>query len=135
MEELKNFSPYDGHIASILIGCGTAKISFRTWDAKKLVIIYDGVESIRESHAVFNDIAEYRETADGGELTGYEFFDTDGGELTGYEFFDTDGAPVLSLIAESAKIYKVGENAEADEALFDAGTEYIGGQRQSEFLQ
>lgn len=122
MEELKNFSPYDGHIASILIGCGTAKISFRTWDAKKLVIIYDGVESIRESHAVFNDIAEYREIADGG-------------ELTGYEFFDTDGAPVLSLIAESAKIYKVGENAEADEALFDAGTEYIGGQRQSEFLQ
>ena len=122
MEELKNFSPYDGHIASILIGCGTAKISFRTWDAKKLVIIYDGVESIRESHAVFNDIAEYRATADGG-------------ELTGYEFFDTDSAPVLSLIAESAKIYKVGENAEADEALFDAGTEYIGGQRQSEFLQ
>ena len=122
MEELKNFSPYDGHIASILIGCGTAKISFRTWDAKKLVIIYDGVESIRESHAVFNDIAEYKETADGG-------------ELTGYVFFDTDGAPVLSLIAESAKIYKVGENAEADEALFDAGTEYIGGQRQSEFLK
>ena len=122
MEELKNFSPYDGHIASILIGCGTAKISFRTWDAKKLVIIYEGVESIRESHAVFNDIAEYRETADGG-------------ELTGYEFFDTDGALILSLIAESAKIYKVGENAEADEALFDAGTEYIGGQRQSEFLQ
>ena len=122
MEELKNFSPYDGHIASILIGCGTAKISFRTWDAKKLVIIYDGVENIRESHAVFNDIAEYRET-------------TDDGELIGYEFFDTDGAPVLSLIAESAKIYKVGENAEADEALFDAGTEYIEGQRQSEFLQ
>ena len=122
MEELKNFSPYDGHIASILIGCGTAKISFRTWDAKKLVIIYDGVESIRESHAVFNDIAEYRETADGG-------------ELIGYEFFDTNGAPVLSLRAESAKIYKGGENAEADEALFDAGTEYIGGQRQSEFLK
>lgn len=122
MEELKNFSPYDGHIASILIGCGTAKISFRTWDAKKLVIIYDGVESIRESHAVFNDIAEYRETADGG-------------ELIGYEFFDTDGALILSRIAESAKIYKVGENAEADEALFDAGTEYIGGQMQSEFLK
>lgn len=122
MEELKKFSPYDGHIASILIGYGTAKISFRTWDAKKLVIIYEGVESIRESHAVFNDIAEYRETADGG-------------ELTGYEFFDTDGALILSLIAESAKIYKFGENAEADEALFDAGTEYIGGQRQSEFLK
>lgn len=122
MEELKNFAEADGHIESVLIGCGAAKISFQTWDAQKLVIVYDGVESVHESHAVFGDIAEYRETADDG-------------ELIGYEFFDTDGAPVLSLIAESAKIYKVGENAEADEALFDAGTEYIGGQRQSEFLK
>ena len=122
MEELKNFSACDGHIESVLIGCGTVKVSFQTWDAQKLVIVYNGVESVRESHAVFGDVAEYRQTADGE-------------GPPEYEFFDTDGAPVLSLIAESAKIYKVGENAEADEALFDAGTEYIGGQRQSEFLK
>ena len=117
MEELKNFSACDGHIESIIIGCGTAKVSFQTWDAQKLVIVYDGVESVRESRAVFGDTAEYRATA--------------GGEgLTRYEFFDTDGVPVLSITAESAKIYKAGENAGADEALFDAGIDYIRGQKQ-----
>ncbi len=82
----------------------------------------NGIESVRESHAVFGDIAEYRQTAD------------DEG-LAIYEFFDTDGEPVLSIAAESMKIYKTGENAEADEALFDVGVEYIGGQKQREFLE
>ena len=122
MEELKNFSACDGHIESVLIGCGTVKVSFQTWDAQKLVIVYNGVESVRESHAVFGDVAEYRQTADG-----------EGPAV--YEFFDTDGDPVLSIAAESMKIYKAGENAEADEALFDVGVEYIGGQRQREFLK
>ena len=122
MEELKNFAEADGHIESVLIGCSAAKISFQTWDAQKLVIVYNGVESVRESHAVFGDVAEYRQTADG-----------EGPAV--YEFFDTDGDPVMSIAAESMKIYKAGENAEADEALFDVGVEYIGGQKQREFLK
>ena len=122
MEKLKNFSACDGHIESVLIGCGTAKVSFQTWNAQKLVIVYNGVESVRESHAVFGDIAEYRETTNG-----------EGPAI--YEFFDTNGEPVLSIAAESMQIYKAGENAEADEALFDVGVEYIGGQRQREFLK
>ena len=100
MEELKNFSACDGHIESVLIGCGTVKVSFQTWDAQKLVIVYNGVESVRESHAVFGDVAEYRET-------------TNGDGLAWHEFIDTDGEPVLSIAAESMKIYKAGENAEA----------------------
>lgn len=124
MEELKNFAEADGHIESVLIGCGAAKISFQTWDAQKLVIVYDGVESVHESHAVFGDIAEYRQTAGGEGLSRYEFFGASA----------PDGEPVLRIIAESSQIYKTGENARTDEALFDVGADYIGGQRQRDFL-
>ena len=124
MEELKNFAEADGHIESVLIGCSAAKISFQTWDAQKLVIIYDGVESVHESHAVFGDIAEYRQTAGGEGPARYEFFGASA----------PDGEPVLRIIAESSKIYKTGENAGTDEALFDVGADYIGGQRQRDFL-
>ena len=124
MEELKNFAEADGHIESVLIGCGAAKISFQTWDAQKLVIIYDGVESVHESHAVFGDIAEYRQTAGGEGLARYEFFGASA----------PNGEPVLCITAESSKIYKTGENAGTDEALFDVGADYIGGQRQRDFL-
>ncbi len=82
MKELKNFPECDGHIESILIGCRIVKVSFQTWDAKKLVLIYTDVE---------NDL-------------------------------------VLSIIAKSVKIFEVGENADINNALFDVGYEYIGGQ-------
>ena len=60
MKELKNFPECDGHIESVLIGCRIAKVSFQTWNAKKLVIIYNDVESVKEQNSVFGDISEYR---------------------------------------------------------------------------
>lgn len=43
MRELKTFPAADGHIESVLIGFRKVKISFQTWDRKKLVLIYDDV--------------------------------------------------------------------------------------------
>lgn len=44
MKELQQFPECDGHIESILIGCRMVKVSFQTWNAKRLVLIYDDVE-------------------------------------------------------------------------------------------
>lgn len=48
MKELKLFSECDGHIESILIGYSNVKVSFQTWDCRKLVLIYNEVESIND---------------------------------------------------------------------------------------
>lgn len=116
MKELKSFSECDGHIESILIGCRTVKVSFQTWNAKKLVIIYDDAESVKEQNSVFGDISEYTiSKADD--------------EFTQYTFFDADSNSVLSILARSVGIFEIGENADIDSALFDVGHEYIGGQK------
>lgn len=115
MKELKSFSECDGHIESILIGCRTVKVSFQTWNAKKLIIIYDDVESLKEQNSIFGDISEYT------------IAKTDDG-FTQYTFFDANSDPVLNIVARSAGIFEVGENADINSALFDVGFEYIGGQ-------
>lgn len=115
MKELKSFSECDGHIESILIGCRTVKVSFQTWNAKKLVLIYDDVESVKEQNSVFGDISEYTTAK------------TDD-EYTQYEFFDANNNSVLSILAKSVRIFETGENADINSALFDVGYEYIGGQ-------
>ena len=35
-----SFPVADGHIESILIGCDDVKVSFQSWNAKKIVIIF-----------------------------------------------------------------------------------------------
>ncbi len=115
MKELKSFSECDGHIESILIGCRIVKVSFQTWSAKKLILIYYDVESVKEENAVFGDISEYTITK-----MNHEFIQ--------YAFFDEDNHLVLGILAKSVRIFEVGENADINSALFDVGYEYIGGQ-------
>lgn len=116
MKELKSFSECDGHIESVLIGCRTVKVSFQTWNAKKLVLIYDDVECLKEKNSVFGDILEYTIAKTNN-------------EFTQYTFFDANNNSVLSILARSVRIFETGENADIDSALFDVGYEYIGGQR------
>lgn len=115
MKELKIFPECDGHIESILIGCRIVKVSFQTWDAKKLVLIYIDVESVKEQNSVFGDISEYSITKK-----------NDG--FIQYAFFDVEDELVLSILAKSVKIFEIGKNANINSALFDVGYEYIGGQ-------
>lgn len=119
MREIKDFSECDGHVESILIGCGETKVSFQTWNAKKLVLIYYDVEQVTECHAVFPDISAYTKTqAENG--------------LTQFDFIDVDDMLVLRIVAKSVKMYEVGEDAEVSSALFHVGYDYIGNQSADE---
>ena len=115
MKERQSFPECDGHMESILIGCGVVKVSFQTWDCKKLVLIYRDVESVAEKNSVFGDISLYEEKR------------LDGG-LTEYSFWDAEDTLVLRLRAGSLNIFVVGDNADINAALFDVGYEYIGNQ-------
>lgn len=115
MKELKNFPECDGHIESIVIGCSSVKVSFQTWDCRKLVLIYNEVESVNEKSSVFLDIGLYETTqlANG---------------FTECSFYDADNNLVLNLVAKSIQIFEVGGKADINSALFDVGYEYIGDQ-------
>lgn len=115
MKELQQFPECDGHIESILIGYRMVKVSFQTWDTKKLVLIYNDVESVKEQNSVFGDISEYTVTEmnDG-------FFQ--------YAFFDVNPNLVLSILAKSVRVFEIREGADINCALFDVGNDYIGGQ-------
>ena len=119
MKEQKIFPECDGHIESILIGYRMVKVSFQTWDARKLILIYDDVESVQEQNSVFGDISYYQTTQmeDG---------------FCQYEFFDTDDNLVLKILANSVKIFETEHNADINSALFDVGYDYIGGQTYKE---
>lgn len=107
IERKESFPAEDGHIESILIGVDRAKISFQTWDAKKLVFIFDDVERVISSHSVYEDIGEFQVGSGENGVT----------------------KEVLSIEAAKMEIFQVGEDAETDSALFDVGYEYIGGQK------
>ncbi len=117
MRELESFPECDGHIESILIGCRVVKVSFQTWNANKLVLVYEDVESVKEQNAVFGDISEYA------------FKETNAGFIQ-YSFFGSNDHLVLNILAKSVRVFEVGENADINSALFDVGYEYIGGQSQ-----
>lgn len=102
-------------IESILIGCRVVKISFQTWDCKKVILIYKDVDKVQEQNSVFGDIGDYIETKLEGCLE--------------YCFFDSEGKKVLDIQAKSVQVYEVGNNADINAALFDVGYEYIGNQR------
>ena len=116
MKELKLFPECDGHIESIVIGCNSVKVSFQTWDCRKLVLIYNEVESVNEKSAVFLDIGLYETTQLANGFTKYTFYDA------------ADNNLVLNLIAKSIQIFEVGEKADINSALFDVGYDYIGDQ-------
>lgn len=117
IKRLNNFPSEDGHIESLLIGVDKVKVSFQTWDARQLVLIYEDVETINSSHAVYGDIGEYTitEIADG---------------IKQFKFFSSweEGKLVLCIEAKSVEIFEVGQEGGINSALFDVGYEYIGGQ-------
>ena len=114
MKELDLFSECDGHIESVLIGCETVKVSFQTWDAKKLVLIYHEVEEVKESHCVLGDISDYVEQnrQDG---------------LMEYTFWDVNDEAVLKILAKTVHIYQVDDNMDSTSTLHYIQCDDIGG--------
>lgn len=114
-KRIKNFPAEDGLIESIVIGWRIAKISFQTWDSRRLVLIYENVENLYENDAVFIDIGGYTE-----EKSDKEYLI--------YRFYNNDNLEILSIKAASVKILETGGRAGINDALFDVGTDYVGGQ-------
>lgn len=114
MKELDTFSECDGHIESVLIGCETVKVSFQTWDAKKLVLIYHEVEEVKESHCVLGDISDYVEQnrQDG---------------LMEYTFWDVNDEAVLKILAKAVHIYHIDDDTDGAYTLHDIQGDDIGG--------
>lgn len=99
----------------MVIGVGQAKVSLQTWDCRALVLVFDEAAEVWSS-AVLTDISDFTvaETENGG------FSCT---------FWDAwDNVPVLRIAAKSLKIYETGQAQREDTALFDVGTDYLGGQ-------
>ncbi len=122
LEKKDSFPAADGHIESILIGVDQVKISFQTWDSKKLVFIFDNVERVISSHSVYGDIGEFQESYSGNGLKKYIFYSA---------WYDENGEDkeVLSIEAEKMEIFQVGIGAEINSAVFNVGYEYVGNQK------
>lgn len=117
MKELKHFPACDGHIESIVMGYRSVKISFQTWDCRKLILIYDVVESIKAQDCIFCDIDSYETSNSESEVIRYTFYTTD--------------HLILEILAKSVQIFEVGNRADINSALFDVGYTYIGDQTSS----
>lgn len=91
MKKLDIFPECDGHIESMVIGYRSVKVSFQTWDCRKLILIYDEVDSINDQSSVFRDIGLY-------ETTQLE------SGFTKYAFYDTDNNLILDILAKSIQI-------------------------------
>lgn len=59
MKKIDSFPAADGHIESILMGAWQMKISFHTWNGRKLVIIFNDVRSVISLESVYYDIGEF----------------------------------------------------------------------------
>lgn len=121
IQKKDSFPAEDGHIESILIGVDQVKISFQTWDSRKLILLYDHVEMIISSHSVYGDIGRFEVLSGRSGFHKYVFYSAWYNE-------NNDEEEVLSIEAEAMEIYQVGAGAEINSAIFDVGQEYIGGQ-------
>lgn len=121
IEKKSHFSAEDGHIESILIGADQVKVSFQTWDARKLVLIFEDVERIVSSHAVYGDISRFEVLPGGDKGKRYIFYST-------WHAGDKEEKEVLAIEAKKLEIFQVGIEAEINAAIFDVGYGYIGGQ-------
>lgn len=122
IEKRDSFPAEDGHIESILIGVDQVKVSFQTWDSRKLVLIFNNVETIISSHAVYGDIGGFEVAEGKNELKNYAFYSA---------WYDENGKDkeVLSIEAEQMDIYQVGTSADINSAMYDVGYEYMGDQK------
>lgn len=121
IERKDSFAAEDGHIESILIGVDQVKISFQTWDSKKVVLIFDNVERVISSHSVYKDIGEFQISSTGNGFQKYIF------HSAWHE--DGENKELLSIEAEKMEIFQVGIDAEINAAIFDVGYEYVGNQK------
>ncbi len=122
IEKKEHFPAEDGHIESILIGAGQVKVSFQTWDARKFVLIFENVERIVSTHAVYGDISRYEVLSGSDKGTRYIFYST-------WHDEDQEEKGVLWIDAEKMEIFQVGIEAELNAAIFDVGYGYVGGQK------
>ncbi|MCI8297826.1 MAG: hypothetical protein HFG22_18515 [Lachnospiraceae bacterium] len=122
IEKKEHFPAEDGHIESILIGVGQVKVSFQTWDARKFVLIFENVERIVSTHAVYGDISRYEVLSGSDKGTRYIFYST-------WHDEDQEEKGVLWIDAEKMEIFQVGIEAELNAAIFDVGYGYVGGQK------
>lgn len=122
IEKKDSFPAEDGHIESILIGVDQVKVSFQTWDSRKLIFIFDNVDIIISSHSVYGDISGFKVISGENKFKKYIFYS---------EWYDENGEDkeVLSIEAEKMEIFQVGTGAEINSAIFDVGYEYVGEQK------
>lgn len=122
INRLECFPAEDGHIESVLIGVEKVKVSFQTWDARMLVLIFNNVGAVTSSHSVYEDIGEFEVVSLEDGLKKYIFRSawSDESEQT---------KEVISIVAKEMEIVQVGVGADINSALFDVGYEYIGNQK------
>ncbi len=122
INRLDCFPAEDGHIESVLIGVEKVKVSFQTWDARMLVLIFNDVGAVTSSHSVYEDIGEFEVVSLEDGLKKYIFRSawSDESEQT---------KEVISIVAKEMEIVQVGVGADINSALFDVGYEYIGNQK------
>lgn len=122
IEKKESFPAEDGHIESILIGVEQAKVSFQTWDSRKLLLIFDNVEMIVSSHSVYDDIGRFEIISGTNNFKKYIFY-------SAWHDEKSEDKEVLTIEAEKMEIFQVGIGAEINSAIFDVGYEYIGDQK------
>lgn len=122
IEKKESFPAEDGHIESILIGAEQTKVSFQTWDSRKLVFIFGNVEMIVSSHSVYDDIGRFEIISGRNNFKKYIFY-------SAWHDEKNEDKKVLTIEAEKMEIFQVGIDAEINSAVFDVGYEYIGDQK------
>lgn len=122
IEKKDSFPAEDGHIESILIGVDQVKISFQTWDSRKLIFIFDNVDIIISSHSVYGNISGYEVISSKNKLKKYIFY-------SAWYDENREDKEVLSIEAEKMEIFQVGTGAEINSAIFHVGYEYVGEQK------
>ena len=119
------FPAEDGHIESILIGADSLKVSFQTWNSRKLFLIYEEIGEVVSCNAVYGDIDKYQ-VIDLEEGRKRHLF---------YSSWWGEEKVVLSINAKDVKIFQVGSDGGNNSALFDVGYEYIGEQDVFEYIE
>ena len=121
MIERESFSAEDGHIESIVIGVDQIKVSFQTWDARQMVLLFEGAEKITSSNSVYCDIGRFQVEKQDNNLLKYIFYDV---------CDDNNGKQrvCLTIEAKGLKIYEAGRSKDINSALFDVGKDFMGNQ-------
>lgn len=114
--KLDSFPAEDGHIESVLVGVQEIKVSFQDWRARKIVIIFYGVE---EFHG-FDSGKQCIVSQDIGEFTIQKMENG----LNDYSFIGAwDESTFLKIKGKDMEIYEVGIANDINSALFAVGAE------------